>query len=111
MCCDRISVFLTGKVVKRIQLKNIFDGGHLPITWHYSFPVWTICRAFLESPSTSDYDLTYSTLLNGGRIDESCLPGINQSTCLSKRRRLRRHPVWRFFKDVDGTKVGIVFVI
>uniref|UniRef100_A0A0N5AQY3 BED-type domain-containing protein n=1 Tax=Syphacia muris TaxID=451379 RepID=A0A0N5AQY3_9BILA len=63
----------------------------------------------LESPSTSDYDLTYSTLLNGGRIDEGCLPAINQSPCLSKRRRLRRHPVWRFFKDVDGTKsVGCV---
>ncbi|KHN75393.1 Gex-3-interacting protein 13 [Toxocara canis] len=62
-----------------------------------------------DTASTSDYDLTYSTLLNGGRIDEGCLPALNQSTSASKRRRVRRHPVWRFFKDVDGTKsVGCV---
>lgn len=60
---------------------------------------------FSDTASTSDYDLTYSTLLNGGRIDEGCLPALNQSTSASKRRRVRRHPVWRFFKDVDGTKV------
>ncbi|MFH4974607.1 hypothetical protein AB6A40_001316 [Gnathostoma spinigerum] len=51
-----------------------------------------------------------TSLLGIGKIDELNLPVLNQApSCSSKRKRLRRHPVWRFFKDVDGTKsVGCI---
>uniref|UniRef100_A0A1I8EV22 BED-type domain-containing protein n=1 Tax=Wuchereria bancrofti TaxID=6293 RepID=A0A1I8EV22_WUCBA len=51
--------------------------------------------------SPSSYNITYAS----GRTDKVTSPMGSQSAIVLKRRRLRRHPVWRFFKDVgDGSK-------
>ncbi|VDO45112.1 unnamed protein product [Onchocerca flexuosa] len=49
--------------------------------------------------------LSYNITCTSGKIDKITPPVGNQSAIVLKRRRLRRHPVWRFFKDVgDGSK-------
>ncbi|VDK80557.1 unnamed protein product [Onchocerca ochengi] len=49
--------------------------------------------------------LSYNITCTSGKIDKITSPLGNQSAIVLKRRRLRRHPVWRFFKDVgDGSK-------
>ncbi|MCP9259177.1 Protein GEI-13 [Dirofilaria immitis] len=46
-----------------------------------------------------------SSYYTSGKTDKITSPVGNQSAIVLKRRRLRRHPVWRFFKDVgDGSK-------
>ncbi|CAG9534029.1 unnamed protein product [Cercopithifilaria johnstoni] len=51
--------------------------------------------------SPSSYNITYAS----GKIDKITPSASSQSAIVLKRRRLRRHPVWRFFKDVgDGSK-------
>ncbi|KAK6101259.1 BED zinc finger family protein [Brugia pahangi] len=55
----------------------------------------------ISQNSPSSYNITYAS----GRTDKVTSPMGSQSAIVLKRRRLRRHPVWRFFKDVgDGSK-------
>uniref|UniRef100_A0A1I7VKM7 CBR-GEI-13 protein n=1 Tax=Loa loa TaxID=7209 RepID=A0A1I7VKM7_LOALO len=55
----------------------------------------------ISQNSPSSYNITYAS----GRTDKIIPPVGSQSAIVLKRRRLRRHPVWRFFKDVgDGSK-------
>uniref|UniRef100_A0A915PIG3 BED-type domain-containing protein n=1 Tax=Setaria digitata TaxID=48799 RepID=A0A915PIG3_9BILA len=58
----------------------------------------TLSKISQNSPSS--YNITY-----GSKTDKITSPVNCQSAIVLKRRRLRRHPVWRFFKDVgDGSK-------
>ncbi|KAL4002244.1 BED zinc finger family protein [Acanthocheilonema viteae] len=51
--------------------------------------------------SPSSYNVNYAS----GKTDKIIPSAGSQSAIVLKRRRLRRHPVWRFFKDVgDGSK-------
>uniref|UniRef100_A0A0R3RLW0 BED-type domain-containing protein n=1 Tax=Elaeophora elaphi TaxID=1147741 RepID=A0A0R3RLW0_9BILA len=59
----------------------------------------TFSKAAQNSPSS--YNITYAS----GKTDKITPSVGSQSSIVLKRRRLRRHPVWRFFKDVgDGSK-------
>ncbi|VDK87472.1 unnamed protein product [Litomosoides sigmodontis] len=55
----------------------------------------------MAQDSSPPYNINYGS----GKTDRIIPSANNQSAIVLKRRRLRRHPVWRFFKDVgDGSK-------
>ncbi|VDN04175.1 unnamed protein product [Thelazia callipaeda] len=58
-----------------------------------------------ESKTSQSSSPTCNITCSNNKMDKNASQASSQSAMVLKRRRLRRHPVWRFFKDVgDGSK-------